>query len=113
MAYRSESALAAAICPKSNGSSTTGVKKSVVTTSARRASIRHTAASSGDPSPTSRSGFGFAGKRSASGRRTWASASALSLEAQPAQLAMVVSRISRPLVARGSSMRVSASGGRF
>ena len=50
--------MAAAIWPKSYGSSTTGVKKSVVTTSARRASSRQTAASSGAPSPTSRSGFG-------------------------------------------------------
>src|SRR4029077_3390251 len=46
MAKMSESALAAAICPYENGSSTIGVKKSTVCTSARWRSNRYTPASS-------------------------------------------------------------------
>src|SRR6266498_680857 len=46
MAKMSESELAAAICPYENGSSTIGVKKSTVCTSARCRSRRYTPASS-------------------------------------------------------------------
>ena len=55
IAYTSDSALAAAIRPQSPGSSTIGVKKSVVSTSARSSSSRSTAASSPSAAPTSRS----------------------------------------------------------
>src|SRR5918995_780982 len=54
MAYTSESAFVAAIRPQSYGSSTMGVKKSVVTTRARSSRRRYTAASSAVSSPTSR-----------------------------------------------------------
>src|SRR6266702_2622825 len=54
----SESALAAATRPQSYGSSSTGVKKSAVATTARSPSIRTTAASSPSSSPTSRSASG-------------------------------------------------------
>src|SRR5688572_18799630 len=55
MAYTSEMALVAAMRPKSNGSSTIGVKKSVVATSAWLSLRRYTAASSAVSVPTSRS----------------------------------------------------------
>src|SRR6185436_6020210 len=55
MAYTSEIALVAAMRPKSNGSSTIGVKKSVVATSACSSFSRYTAASSAVSVPTSRS----------------------------------------------------------
>src|SRR5688500_15873379 len=55
MAYTSEMALVAAMRPKSNGSSTIGVKKSVVATSAWLSFKRYTAASSAVSVPTSRS----------------------------------------------------------
>ncbi len=55
IAYTSESALVAAMRPKSYGSSTMGVKKSVVATIACSSFRRYTAASSLDSMPTSRS----------------------------------------------------------
>src|SRR6266581_143551 len=55
IAYTSESALVAAMRPKSWGSSTMGVKKSVVATIACSSFSRYTAASSLDSIPTSRS----------------------------------------------------------
>src|SRR5687768_15317462 len=55
MANTSLQALAAAIAPKSAGSSTSGGKKSVVDTIARSSEILNTAASSKGASPTSRS----------------------------------------------------------
>ena len=55
IAYTSDSAFAAAIRPQSAGSSTIGVKKSVVSTSARSSSRRSTAASSPSAAPMSRS----------------------------------------------------------
>src|SRR5262245_48318999 len=55
IAYTSEIALVAAMRPKSNGSSTIGVKKSVVATSACSSLSRYTAASSAVSVPTSRS----------------------------------------------------------
>jgi len=78
-----------------------GVKKSVVTTSARVSSKRQTAASSGSRRPTNRSGKEAAEKTSWTGRRTCVSASALNLDAQPAQVESVVSRISRPVLGIG------------
>ena len=55
IAHTSDIALAATMRPQSNGSSTTGVKKSAVLITARPASSRTTAASS-PSAPTSRSG---------------------------------------------------------
>jgi hypothetical protein len=52
MAQTSLIAFAAAMAPKSYGSSTTGVKKSVVTISARPPPRSRTAASSGSARPT-------------------------------------------------------------
>ena len=52
IAYRSPSAFAAAMAPKSAGSSTSGVKKSRLATMASPLSSRYTAASSGPSSPT-------------------------------------------------------------
>ncbi len=54
-AYTSDSALAAAIRPKVTASSTTGVKKSAVATTARSPEMRTTAASSPCSMPMSRS----------------------------------------------------------
>src|SRR3972149_6273561 len=84
-----------------------GVKKSVVATSARSWLIRQTAASSAAERPTKRSGNSATENASWTGRRTCASACALSFDAQPAQVESVVSRISRPLVGIGmvSEMR--------
>ena len=59
MAYTSDTALVAAIAPHARASSTTGVKKSVVTTSARSASSFQIAASSPVAVPTSSSGRVF------------------------------------------------------
>ncbi|KAG1483569.1 hypothetical protein G6F54_013529 [Rhizopus delemar] len=62
IAYRSDSALVAAMRPKSNGSSTIGMKKSVVATIAWRSSRRYTAASSlVSRPPSSSAGAGSAG----------------------------------------------------
>ena len=58
---------------------------------------RQTAASSGVARPTNRSGYEAGSKISCMGRRTCVSASALSLDAQPAQAERVVRRISRPV----------------
>src|SRR5574343_885668 len=52
-------ALVAAIRPKSKGSSTIGIKKSVVDTTPRSSSIAYTAASSRDALPTHRRGSRF------------------------------------------------------
>ncbi len=56
IAYTSDSALVAAIRPKSKGSSTIGMKKSVVAISACASFSRYTAASSAVSVPTSRFG---------------------------------------------------------
>src|SRR5699024_3471978 len=58
MAYTSLMAFAAATCPKSYGSSTIGVKKSVVWTIAVSSFNLYTPASSFVSSPTSTFGFG-------------------------------------------------------
>src|SRR6201996_5639127 len=76
----SESALAAAIRPKSNGSSTIGVKKSTVWTSARSSLSANTAASSPDAEPTSSCGSSDTGNPRTIGRRSAAG----SLQPQPA-----------------------------
>src|SRR3954447_7304877 len=86
----SEIALVAAIRPNVYGSSTTGVKKSIVVTSATSSETRHTAASSRDSLPTSRSGGRTAAGIPAS---TADSEPAGSLQAQPAPWESSVSRI--------------------
>src|SRR6266403_1264581 len=87
MAYTSLRELAAAIWPKVNGSSTTGVKKSTVCTSARSSLIRYTPASSLVLKPTSTFGSVGSGRR----RSIESSVPGLSLAAQPAALTMAVS----------------------
>src|SRR5580704_3577182 len=90
MAYTSDSALAAAIRPQSPGSSTIGVKKSVVRTRARSSSRRSTAASSASAAPMSRSPWaGTAGPIDANSASSLASGS---LQAQPAPGESEVSR---------------------
>src|SRR6267154_2972232 len=87
MAYTSLSELAAAICPNVNGSSTMGVKKSTVCTSAISRLSRYTPASSLVSKPTSTLGSVGRGKR----RKTESSNPGLSFAAQPAALTMAVS----------------------
>src|SRR5438477_7741189 len=77
----SEIALVAAIWPNQNGSSTMGVKKSTVCTSARARSIRNTPASSAVAEPTSTFGFLNCGRSC----KTSVKACCGSLAAQPAQ----------------------------
>src|ERR1700740_1139521 len=79
--------LAAAIWPKVNGSSTIGVKKSTVCTSARSSLIRYTPASSLVLKPTSTFGSVGSGRR----RSIESSVPGLSLAAQPAALTIAVS----------------------
>src|SRR5579863_2517230 len=79
--------LAAAMWPKVNGSSTTGVKKSTVWTSARSSLSRYTPASSLVVKPTSTFGSVGSGRR----RKIESSVPGLSLAAQPAALTMAVS----------------------
>src|SRR5579862_617337 len=79
--------LAAAICPKVKGSSTTGVKKSTVCTNARSSLTRYTPASSLVLKPTSTLGSVGSGRR----RRIESSVPGLSFAAQPAALTMAVS----------------------
>src|SRR6266404_2034660 len=87
MAYTSLSEFAAAICPNVNGSSTIGVKKSTVCTSAISGLSRYTPASSLVSKPTSTFGSVGRGKR----RKTESSNPGLSFAAQPAALTMTVS----------------------
>src|SRR6266403_3987349 len=87
MAYTSLSEFAAAICPNVNGSSTMGVKKSTVCTSAISRLSRYTPASSLVSKPTSTFGSVGRGKR----RKTESSNPGLSFAAQPAALTMAVS----------------------
>src|SRR5207249_6576376 len=84
----SESALAAAIAPNWKGSSTIGVKKSTVCTSARSGAIRNTPASSAVEVPTSRSACTTGG----SARSIFDRSAGPSLPAQPAARARVVNR---------------------
>src|SRR5216683_6967557 len=87
MAYTSLSAFAAAICPNVCGSSTIGVKKSTVCTSAMPSPSRYTPASSLVSKPTSTFGSVGRGKR----RKTESSNPGLSFAAQPAALTIAVS----------------------
>src|SRR6266849_11064068 len=87
MAYTSLSEFAAAICPYVCGSSTMGVKKSTVWTSAISGLSRYTPASSLVSKPTSTFGSVGRGKR----RKTESSNPGLSFAAQPAALTMAVS----------------------
>src|SRR5260370_26055379 len=87
MAYTSLSEFAAAICPNVNGSSTMGVKKSTVCTSAISGLSRYTPASSLVSKPTSTFGSVGRGKR----RKTESSNPGLSFAAQPAALTIAVS----------------------
>ena len=80
IAYTSESAFVAAIAPKAKGSSTTGVKKSTVCTSAVFSSRRKTPASSPVRWSTSTRGSSDGVKAPS----TWASSAGPSLLAQPA-----------------------------
>src|SRR6185503_3310726 len=73
-------AFAAAMAPKSCGSSTIGVKKSTVATSARSGAIRYTAASSRSAAAASTLGSTIGGRAP----RTCPSSRGLSLQAQPA-----------------------------
>src|SRR5271156_6621750 len=88
----SDIALAAAIWPKVNGSSTTGVKKSTVLTIARSSERRNTPASSPVEIPTSKSGW--LGKSSRA--RTAERSAGPSLPAQPAALHRAVRRTRSP-----------------
>src|SRR6267378_4884244 len=84
----SENALAAAMRPKSYGSSTMGVKKSTVATIARSAERRNTAASSRAAASTRIRGSVAAG----TWRKTCANSAGPSLQAQPAPCENAVSR---------------------
>ena len=90
MAYTSDSALAAAIRPQSPGSSTIGVKKSVVRIRARSSSRRSTAASSASAAPISRSPW--AGAMASMVANMASSLASGSLQAQPAPGESEVSR---------------------
>src|SRR4051794_30863701 len=73
--------------PKSYGSSTIGVKKSTLDTSARSSEIRYTAASSAVSAPTSTAGSSLGASSASSG----CSSAAGILQAQPAPCERVVS----------------------
>jgi hypothetical protein len=88
MAQMSESAFAAAMRPNQYGSSTTGVKKSTVSTIAWPASSFQTAASSRVSCPTRALGSSVFGRR----RRTCARSAGRILQAQPAPWLRDVSR---------------------
>ena len=68
IAYTSDSAFAAAILPNSCGSSTIGVKKSTVCTSASSSEIRYTPASSHVSEPTSKAGWCCSGSLASTSR---------------------------------------------
>src|SRR5260370_39097670 len=86
IAYTSLSELAAAMAPKVKGSSTIGVKKSTVCTSARLSVSLYTPASSLVSKPTSTFSFGTRGKLAS----TWSKTFGLSLDAQPAAFTCAV-----------------------
>src|SRR6185503_19111722 len=79
---------AAAICPNAYGSSTIGVKKSAVVTTARSGATRYTAASSAVSNPTRRSSSAARGSSARSGCRS----AGESLQAHPAPCDSAVSR---------------------
>src|SRR4029077_16423698 len=80
--------LAAAMAPKSDGSSTMGVKKSTVATRARSGAIRQTAASSRADAAVSTLGSTIGGRAPS----TCPSSTGLSLQAQPAPWLYSVNR---------------------
>jgi len=94
----SEIALVAAIRPNVYGSSTSGVKKSRVVTTARSSEMRQTAASSSVSLPTSSSG---AVTPISAPLSTWESSPAGSLQAHPAPWDSCVSRISASVAIPG------------
>src|SRR5438128_2426534 len=87
-AYTSLTLFAAAIAPKAAGSSTMGVKKSTVATSARSGAMRYTAASSRDAAAVSTLGSTIRGRAPI----TCPSSTGLSLQAQPAPWLYSVNR---------------------
>ena len=87
MAYTSLSALAAAMAPKVNGSSTMGVKKSTVCTRASSAVSLYTPASSAVSNPTST----FSSAQRGTLAKTLSNNFGLSLDAQPAAFTCAVS----------------------
>src|SRR5215211_3152747 len=93
----SDRALAAAIRPNVYASSTTGVKKSVVSTSPWPPAIRTTAASSPSSSPTTSSALGEAGPVAVRPATTASSSPGGILQAQPPPWAYWVSRIAGAL----------------
>src|SRR5919106_5719463 len=90
----SENALAAAIRPKSYASSTTGVKKSTVATTARSGARRNTAASSRVAASTRIRGSFAIG----TWRKTCVNSAGPSLQAQPAPWEYAVRRIAFTVV---------------
>src|SRR5437763_1847404 len=88
-AYTSLTLFAAAIAPNAVGSSTMGVKKSTVATSARLGAMRYTAASSRDAAAVSTLGSTIRGRAPI----TCPSSTGLSLQAQPAPWLYSVNRI--------------------
>src|SRR5438034_1252769 len=97
IAYTSDIALAAATAPHVYASSTTGGKKSTVSTIARSGVIRYTAASSAWPRPTSRSRSSPPSPGLIAPSTSWRSPGAI-LDAQPAQEAYAVRRMSLPVI---------------
>ena len=93
MANTSDRALAAATAPNSYGSSTTGVKKSSVSTAALSLSTCQTAASSAVSKPSSRFGSGTAGAMS---RSIFERSPGPHLAAQPPLSVSVVRRMRSP-----------------
>src|SRR5688500_5932384 len=89
----SDRALAAAIRPNVYASSTTGVKKSVVSTNPWPPAIRTTAASSPSSRPTTSSALGEAGPVAVSPATTASSSPGGILQAQPPPCAYWVSLI--------------------
>src|SRR5438874_486885 len=104
IAYTSDIALAAATAPHVYASSTTGGKKSTVSTIARSGATRYTAASSACPSPTSRSRNSRPSAGLIALNTSWRSPGAI-FDAQPAQEAYEVSRISFPVMRLRSPVR--------
>jgi aromatic ring-opening dioxygenase LigB subunit len=100
--------LAAAIAPNAVGSSTMGVKKSTVATSARSGAIRYTAASSRDAVPRITLGSTIGG----SAERTWPSSTGLSLQAQPAPWLYSVNRSGETFIGPSPYPRRQAPQGR-
>src|SRR3954466_14825484 len=95
--------------PHSNGSSTIGVKKSVVTTMARSWRSRYTAASSLVSRPTSRAGSRGASPRPRTSPSTVRRSAGDSLHAQPAPCENAVSRTDSVVVTAPTLRRHAGS----